>query len=152
MHLPNLMMLIGTHAEELTRQLVADVRSNPRTTFLHAISPERLRVGSFEIYQHLDHWLANKDEGEIAKLFREVGSHRCHDQVPLREAVYSVILVKQHLLAYIRRNDLVESAVEMAERSDLWLLIDQFFDKAIYHMVAGYEAVQLELLMARMRA
>ena len=40
---------------------------------------------------------------------------------------------------FIRARGLVDSAVELYQVEELHLLVSHFFDRAIYHVVRGYE-------------
>jgi len=62
-----------------------------------------------------------------------------------------VILVKDHLRAYIRRIAGANSAVEMHQEAELNQMIGHFFDKALYHSVKGYEEADVPSLAAGLK-
>jgi hypothetical protein len=113
MLLPWLMRLIETHAEELTDRVIQAVRTNPRTSFLHAVSEAELKRRGFDLYHNLSRWLAEKSEAEIEATYRENGRKRFREGVSLSELVYALILMKQHLWDFIRKNDLPETATNL---------------------------------------
>ena len=139
MLLPWLMRLIETHAEELTDKLIHAVRTNPRTTFMHKLSEDELKRRVFDLYHNLGRWLGEKQEAEIETTYAEIGHRRCREGVPLHELLYALILVKQHLWNYVENNDLPESAANLYGEEQLVVMVGQFFDKAMYHAVRGYE-------------
>ncbi len=53
--------------------------------------------------------------------------------------IYALVLTKYHLRDYIRSAGLVDSAVELYQEQELHRLVGNFFDKAMYHTVRGYE-------------
>jgi hypothetical protein len=144
MLLPWLMRLIETHAEELTEKVVEAVRTNPRTTFLHEVSEAELKRRGFDLYHNLGRWLAEKSEAEIEATYRENGRRRFREGVPLSELIYALILMKQHLWEFIRKNDLPETATNIYGEQQLEMMVGQFFDRALYHSVRGYEEAWLK--------
>src|SRR5262245_52600776 len=139
MLLPWLMRLIETHANDLTESLMKNVRVNPRTPSLREVAEAELTARAFDLYHNLSRWLGEKREEEIETAYQENGRRRFCEGVPLSELVYALILVKQHLWDFIRKNDLPETATNLYGEEQLEMMVGQFFDKALYHAVRGYE-------------
>ena len=139
MLLPWMMRLIETHANDLTDSLMKEVRVNPRTASLHDVAEAELTARAFDLYHNLGRWLGAKKEEEIETTYRENGRRRFREGVPLSELVYALILLKQHLWDFIRKNDLPETATDLYGEEQLEMMVGQFFDKALYHAVRGYE-------------
>ena len=59
--------------------------------------------------------------------------------MPLSQVIYALIQSKTHLIDYIRSARAFESAVELYELQELRHLVSNFFDRAIYYTVCGYE-------------
>lgn len=130
--------MIEDHAEQIARGLVNDLQSNDRTAAYHALSRNNLHRRIFEVYRNLDRWLITDSNEEIEAAYRELGKIRFAQDVPLSEVVYALILTKNHLRAFIRTSALLDSAIELYQEKELQQLIEQFFDKAIYHTVQAY--------------
>jgi hypothetical protein len=139
MLLPWLMRLIETHAEDLTEKLMQAARTSRRTTFLHELSEAELKRRIFDLYHNLGRWLGEKSEAEIEATYAEIGRRRCREGVPLSELVYVLMLAKHHLWDYVQKNDLPESATTLYGEELLDVMVWQFFDRAMYHAVRGYE-------------
>jgi hypothetical protein len=144
MLLPWLMRLIETNANELTDKVISALRTNPRTAFLHEMSEAELKRRGFDLYHNLGRWLAEKSEAEIEATYRENGRRRFREGVPLSELIYALILMKQYLWDFIRKNDLPETATNLYGEEQLEMMVGQFFDKALYHAVRGYEEAWLK--------
>ena len=144
MLLPWLMRLIETHADELLEKVINAVRTNPRTAFLHEVSEAELKRRGFDLYHNLGRWLGEKSEAEIEATYHENGRRRFREGVPLSELIYVLILMKQHLWDFIRKNDLPETATNLYGEEQLEMMVGQFFDKAMYHAVRGYEDAWLK--------
>ena len=139
MLLPWLMRLIETHANDLTERVMKEVRVHPRTASLHEVAEAELTARAFDLYHNLGRWLGERNEEEIEATYHENGRRRFREGVPLSELVYVLILMKQHLWDFIRKNDLPETATDLYGEEQLELMVGQFFDKALYYAVRGYE-------------
>jgi hypothetical protein len=135
-----LIRVIEDHAEELTRGVLRDLASNPRTTAYHRLPPDELHRRVYDVYRNLGRWLGDKTEEHVESTYGGLGRRRFGEGVPLSEVVYALILTKEHLREYIRAVGLVDSAVDLYLEEELHLLIGHFFDNALYHTVRGYEA------------
>ncbi len=134
-----LVKLIEEHAEQLTAGLVKDLQSNPHTRAYHKLSHQELHHRAYDVYRHLGEWLGHKADDRIEAGYRALGEERHAENVPLSEVVYALILIKYHLRDYVRTAGLVNSTVELYQQLELDRLVGQFFDKATYYAVRGYE-------------
>ena len=141
MVLPDLIQMIELHADKLTAEIVGDLRSNPRTSFLHSRSTEDLERRAHNIYGHLGRWLAEKDESEIDGLYGEAARRLHAANVPLSEVVSVIILLKRHLLDFIKRNVLVDSANDLYQVGEIRARIGEFFDEGLYAATKTYESI-----------
>ena len=134
-----LVRVIEDHAEQLTRSVVNDLQTNPRTSAYHRLSREELHHRAYDVYRHLGRSLGQKTEEEIEATYSALGKRRHTEGIPLSQVVYALILEKCHLRDYIRSAGLVDSAVELYQEQELHRLIGHFFDRATYYAVKGYE-------------
>ena len=134
-----LVRMIEHHADELTRALVDDLQTNPRTASYHKFSREAIHHRTYHVYKDLGLWLNNKAEEDIEARYTELGKQREAEGIPLSEVVYALTLTKYHLRDYIRGAGLVDPAVDLYQALDLQRALGQFFDKAVYYTVRAYE-------------
>jgi hypothetical protein len=134
-----LVQMIEEHAEKLTHGLVTDLKSNKRTAHYHDLTGDELHRRTYDVYRHLGQWIASKTEQAIESSYIELGETRRAEGVPLSEVVYALILTKNHLREYIRFSGLSDSAMDLHRERELQQLVTQFFDKAIYCTVKGFE-------------
>ena len=135
-----LVQKIENHAEELTRGVIEDLRTNPKTPSLHELSARELHDQSHEVYRNLSRWLTQLSEDAIEAFYYSLAKLRYEEGIPLHEIVYALILKKYHLRDYIRTSGMVDSAVDLLQEQELHHLIGCFFDKAVFYTVKGYEA------------
>ena len=50
-----------------------------------------------------------------------------------------LVVEMDHLLEYVRASGLSDSALDLYQELELLRVVGQFFDRAIYHTVRGYE-------------
>jgi hypothetical protein len=131
--------MIEQHADELTRALVDDLQSNPRTASYHRLSRQTIHDRTHNVYKNLGLWLNSKADEDIEASYTELGKEREVEGIPLSEVVYALTLTKYHLRDYIRAAGLVDSAVELHQEQELHHVLGHFFDKAIYYTVRAYE-------------
>ena len=145
-----LIELIETHAENLTRDVLKDYATNPRTRHWGVVPSNELEQRVFRTYHNLGDWLGNPKEDAVQAEYEEWGRKRYRNGIPLSEIVYAVILLKHHLRKYIRDNGLIEYSrdrqasqeilpVHLYGIQELNYLVGDFFDKALYYLARGYE-------------
>ena len=134
-----LVSMIEDHAEPLTAGLVGDLRQNPRTTAYHHFSVSELHDRAYEVYHHLNKWIVRESEGQIEATYTALGRSRRHEGIPLSQVVFALMLTKDHLLTYVKRAGLSDSALQLYQELDLDRMVTQFFDRAVYYSVLGYE-------------
>ena len=135
-----LIKLIEDHAEDLTREVLRDLAGNARTPSYNSLPADEMHRRVYDVYHNLGRWLGDKTEEHLESTFGGLGRRRHAEGVPLSEAMYALVLIKDHLRGYIRAVGLVDSTVELYLEEELHLQIGNFFDNAVYHMVKGYEA------------
>jgi hypothetical protein len=134
-----LVQMIEDHAEELTQELIKDLKSNSRTPHYHQLTSDELHYRTYAVYRNLGHWVSQGSEEPIAANYADLAIRRYAEGVPLDEIVYALISTKYHLYAYVRTTGLMDSAVELHQERELRRLIGHFFDNAIYYTVKAYE-------------
>jgi hypothetical protein len=134
-----LVQIIEDHAEQLTRGLIDDLLSNNRTPHYHHLTREELHYRTYDVYRNLGRWLGNETESAIESTYTHLGKKRFAEGIPLSEIVYSLAVVKQHLLEYIHFSGMIDSAVDLHGDRELQSLVGRFFDKAVYYIVNGFE-------------
>lgn len=135
-----LVQRIENHAEELTKGVIQDLKTNPKTPSLHVLSTREIHDQSYEVYRNLGRWLTQLSEDSIEAFYFRLAKVRYEEGIPLTEVIYALILKKYHLRDYIRTSGMVDSAVDLLQEQELHHLIGCFFDKGIFYTVKGYEA------------
>jgi hypothetical protein len=138
----HLVQMIEDHADELTRGVIDDLRTNHRTAHYHDLSADEVHRRTYDVYRHLGQWLGSKTEAAIESSYTDLAKRRYAEGVPLHEVVYALIQIKYHLREYIRFCGLTDSPVDLHRERELQRLVGEFFDKAIYYTVRAFEEEQ----------
>jgi len=134
-----LVHLIQYHSDNLAASLLRQVQMSERAGSYRNVPPADLKDRVHEIYSHLGSWLQDKSTSDIQQRYTAIGARRAEQDVPLSELVWVIVLTKRNLWEYIEDVSLPGRAVDVSEKQELELLIDQFFDEAIHAAAVGYE-------------
>jgi hypothetical protein len=134
-----LVRLIETHSDALASGLLGKVQSSELTRAYRNVAPEELKQAVYEIYRHLGDWLLGKSAFDIGQRYEEIGTRRARQGVPIHELIWVIILTKENLWEFLKKEAVMERPVEVFGELEMMQLLDQFFDRAIYYASVGYE-------------
>lgn len=145
MMLYRLVRLIETHSQALAACLLDRVRNSDLTrSYRQNVPAEELKETVYEIYRHLGEWLMGKDEYQLEQRYLQIGSRRAGQRVPLSEVIWVIILTKENLWDFIKRESVLERPVEVFGELEMLQLLEQFFDRATHFAAVGYELAVAE--------
>jgi hypothetical protein len=133
-----LVRLIEDHSDELAQGLLEKFRASPRTQDFSNVPAQELRERVHEILYHLSEWLLQKKDSDIEKRYREIGARRFAQNVSLSDYCWAIVMTKEHIWEFLQRQGFLKSYGEL----ELLRLLDQFFDRAMYHVTEGYEEAE----------
>ena len=129
---------IERNANKLAEDLVQAVRGDRRAASYAAVSDEQFQGVVRDLYGNLGQWLQSHTWSKLQTIYEKKGRERYHGRIPLAELVYALTRTKSMLLEFVR-GSLDGDASERGLELELVFSISEFFDKAIYHTIAGYE-------------
>jgi hypothetical protein len=133
--------LIENHSESLAEGLVRRLQSSERTSSYRSIPTDALTRQVREVYENLSLWLTTKTETEIEQRYSEVGRMRARSGVPVGQFAWALIMSKEYLWQFLLREAMADQAMQLLSELDFLLLLEQFFDRAIYYGVAAYDTI-----------
>ena len=133
-----LVRTIEDHADGLTRGVLEQISKNPLTPAYHGLAGDELQRRIYDVYHNLGRWVGDMREADIESSYSSLGARRRDEGVPLAQVVYALVLIKRHLRDYMM-NLGGDSAVELYQEEQLHTLLENFFDKAVYYCIKGYE-------------
>ena len=134
-----LVRLIETHANALALNLAEKVQASEELRDYRNIVSYELNARVYEIYHQLGNWLLERKEQDIEHRYTAIGSRRAAQGVPLSQLIRAIVLTKQNLWEFLKRESTVDNPIELFGQHELLELLDQFFDSAIYYAAVGYE-------------
>ena len=146
-----LIQMIENHSEALTQEALQDVLTNENSISFRKVPRTELKPRIAALYQNLGKWIGNPNEDYIRQEYEDWGRTRFRQGIPFSEIVYVLMLTKRHLRKFIREHGLVTFSgdrvtpgelvpVELYSIQELNYLVGDFFDRALYHLVRGYES------------
>ena len=139
MMLYRLVRLIESHSQALAAGLLDQVQNSELTRGYQNVPPEELKERVYEIYRHLGEWLMGKDELYLEQRYLQIGARRAGQRVPLSAVIWVIVLTKENLWDFIKKESVLERPVEVFGELEMLQLLEQFFDRAIYYASVGYE-------------
>ncbi len=85
-----------------------------------------------------------KDEFPLEQRYRQIGARRASQRVPLSELIWVIVLTKENLWDFVKKESVLERPVEVSGELEMLRMLEQFFDRAIYYASAGYELAVAE--------
>ena len=145
-----LVQLIERHADSLTHEVVEDLLSNEHTISFHGLSKTELEPRILALYQHLGNCVVGCNEEVIKAEYESWGTTRRGQGIPVSEIAYALIITKQHLRRYIREHGSALASGDRITKGEILPLelysiqqlnyaVGDFFDKALYYLLRGYE-------------
>jgi hypothetical protein len=137
-----LIQLVETHADNLVAGVLGKLKdSECCVDLVQRVPAEELRRRIYEIYRHLSEWLFAKAEFEIEERYIGLGIRRAKQGVPLRELLWTLTIVKEHLWEYLEQEGLLEQPLDLYGDREFLKSLELFFDHARYYAAVGYESV-----------
>jgi hypothetical protein len=136
--------LIETHSDALATGLLDKVQHSEFTPAVNSYVPrEELKQRVGEIYRHLGEWLLGKTEFDIEQRYEEIGARRAQQGVPISEVIWTIVLTKENLWEFLKKESLLERAAEVFGELEIFQLLEQFFERAVYYAAVGHEKAQV---------
>ncbi len=132
---------IESQADQLAREVVEAVRSDPRTSAYQALRNDELRKAVDEVLRNLGAWLTSRSRAAIEKRYLKIGIQRRHEGVPLSQVMHALHIVQDIVLRFVRTS-VLGSPEEAGLEADLALAVAEFFDSAVYGVALGYESAE----------
>ena len=146
-----LVRLIERHSEMLSRGLAEEIRKSERASDFRNILTEELQLAAAEVYRNLGDWLLQKTDTDIARRFKGIAARRAVQGIAIHQYVWALMLTRDHLLRFLRREAFADTIVELHGELELHQLLNQFFDRAIYYAILGHEEAQRRNLHSNLR-
>lgn len=134
-----LVRVIEAHSASLAGTLLERVQNSEMLTAYRNVPASELKDRVYEIYRHLGQWLLGSSDFDIENRYLEIGTRRAHQEVPISQLVWTILLTKEVLWEFLKDEAAPDRPMEVSGELELLQLLDQFFDRAIYYAALGHE-------------
>jgi len=134
-----LVRLIEADSDKIARNLVSKIRKSSRASQLQRVPEGELLASMQQLLEHLREWLLTKTKTDIELHYRSTGARLLRQNVALADVCWAVVITKEHLWDFLQKQAFLRSPVELYGELELSCLLNHFFDRALCHMVKGYE-------------
>lgn len=133
-----LVKAIEQEAHTLAVDLVASVRQDRRAAAYEHLSDAQFEGVVLDLYSNLGQWLHSRTWHRLQTVYERKGRERFHGGIPLEQLIFALTRTKTMLLEFIR-GSIEGDASERDLELELILSVSDFFDRAAYHTICGYE-------------
>lgn len=135
-----LVHLIECHADDLTTDILGDIRRHEATRSYHTYDEKKLYNRAFKVYSHLGKWLSSETpKEEIADHYMDIGRQRRQEGFALSEVIRALTIARHHIWLKVLNEGLLDTILEMNQAMDFNNRVVHFFDQAIYYAALGFE-------------
>jgi hypothetical protein len=128
------------NADRMSGAVIQKIRGSDRCTELLAKVPvEEQKQSGVQIYRDLTDWLATETDSSIEERYIALGTRRSQQGVPFSDLYWAVCIAHEHLWSYMQEECLLDEPVEFWGGVMLLRSLTQFFDRALYFSLIGYE-------------
>ncbi|MBN1614172.1 MAG: hypothetical protein JW950_06875 [Deltaproteobacteria bacterium] len=139
-HAEKLVDLTKNHAEEIARQWVKSVQTNPKTPSYRYIPEERAIHQAIDFYQHFHEMFFAEQPYVSVCLFTIPFAEKMYQEgVPLSEAVYALILMRRQMWLFAEIQSLFLTTLERQQALESLNRTILIFDYAVFVMDEAYQ-------------
>ena len=137
--------LIESNADVLSRRWVDLVRNHPGTPTYRSYDEEKLYDRAFRVFSQLGKWLSrDTTKADIAKKYNALGSQRRQEGFKISEVIQALTITRRVLWFKVLQDGLLDNALDLRSAIDLNNQVVQFFDRAIFFTITGFEEGEME--------
>ncbi|HRS97050.1 MAG TPA: hypothetical protein P5040_02620 [Smithella sp.] len=137
--------LIESKSENIARQWADDVMKHPRTPSFHSLAKAMVIEQGVDFYKLFRRMSMAENPYEEAKTFSWRYAEKIYDQnIPLREALYALMLMRRNLWLYAEFQGLFFTALEKQQAVESLNRTILLFDYVSYQVAEKYEELMHE--------
>lgn len=127
-------------ADGMSERLFEKIRNSHRCNeLLRRVPADEHKRYAVEVYRNLMKWMGSETDPLIEARYVELGRIREQQGVPFSHLFWAVCITRDFLCDYIQQECLIDEPVEFWGGVKLLRSLNQFFDRALYFSLAGYQ-------------
>jgi hypothetical protein len=131
---------VKANADRTTEGLIRKIRrSNRCADLLLNVPAEEHKRDALGMCLDLTDWLATETDSIVDESYVALGVRRAQQGIPFNQVLWAVCIARDYLWEYIQQECLLDEPVEFWGGVNLLRSVNQFFDRALYFTLAGYQ-------------
>ena len=127
-------------ADGMAERLLEKIRNSHRCNeLLRRVPADGHKRYAVEVYRDLLEWVKSETDSLIEARDVELGRIREQQGVPFSQLFWAVCITRDFLCDYIQQECLIDEPVEFWGGVMLLRSLNQFFDRALYFSLTGYQ-------------
>jgi len=126
------------HADQIAAKTAESLTRHPYTKYYHTIEVKEIERRLKGIFKHFERWQQDHAVENLQETYLKFGKVRYHEGVPLPDLLYALILVKSHLMEFLKKTVFTDSPVQLYQEMQFYDSTERFFEEMIYFAVKGY--------------
>ncbi|MCX6566956.1 MAG: hypothetical protein NTW38_11145 [Candidatus Aminicenantes bacterium] len=135
-----LVRLIETNAEEMSRSYAREIRTMIETPSYRTFDEREVHDRGHRVFSQFGRWISNEiSEKEMENYWTALGKQRRIEGFSMSEIMIAICLIRRDVWQKIRNEGLLDTAEDLYEAMELYGRIVNFFERAQYYTVRGFE-------------
>ena len=127
-------------ADSMSERLLEKIRNSRRCSeLLLKVPADEHKRYAVDTYRDLMEWLAADTDSLIESRYVQLGKLRAQQGIPFSHLFWAVCITRDFLCDYIQQECLIDEPVEFWGGVMLLRSLNQFFDRALYFSLIGYQ-------------
>ncbi len=135
-----LVRLIETSAEEMSRSYTREIQAMVEAPSYRTFDEREVHDRGHRVFSQFGRWISNEiTEKDMENYWTDLGRQRRAERFSMSEIMIAICMIRRDVWQKIRNEGLLDTAEDLYEAMELYGRIVNFFERAQYFTVRGYE-------------
>jgi hypothetical protein len=135
-----LVNLIETNAEEMSRSYTKEIRTLIEAPGYQTFDEREVHDRGHLVFSQFGRWISSDiSEKDMESYWTALGKERREEGFTMSEIMIAICLIRRDIWQKIRNEGLLDTAEDLYEAMELYGRIVNFFERAQFYTVRGYE-------------
>jgi len=135
-----LVRLIESSAEEMSASYTLEIRTMIEAPSYRTFSEREVHDRGHRVFSQFGRWISNEiSEKDMESYWTSLGRQRRREGFSMSEIMIAICLIRRDVWQKIRHEGLLDTAEDLYEGMELYGRIVNFFERAQYYTVRGFE-------------
>jgi hypothetical protein len=135
-----LAQVVESHAEDIAAQWAKAVRRNSKTPSFHKLSEEHCILCAQNFYRKfIKVYFDKRPYAALEEFFSQYAEARFNDGIPLRETIYSLLMLRRQMWLFPDCKTLFASTKDQVQTVETLNQTIRIFDQGVYLIIDRYQ-------------